>query len=63
MRLGWMWPGFEPTQDQFNASYAQMMKQIVARNAAVGMHTLLDMHQDCFSSLFCLYDGMRTRLQ
>lgn len=58
MRVGWMWSGFEPAQDQFNYTYAKMMQQVVANNAAAGIYSLLDAHQDCFSSKFCLYDGI-----
>jgi hypothetical protein len=34
------------------------MNKIVSNNAQAGIYSLLDTHQDCFSSKFCLYDGM-----
>lgn len=38
--------------------YVDIIKGIVAKMAARGVYTLLDMHQDVLSSEFCLYDGM-----
>lgn len=58
VRLGWMWSGVQPAAGVFNASYVAIIDGIVENLARRGIHTLLDMHQDGASSLFCLYDGL-----
>ena len=57
MRLGYMWSGYNPTSGYFNQTYVDTIQAIVAKMAARGVYTLLDMHEDCLSSKFCLYDG------
>eukprot|EP01126_Amoeba_proteus_P055817 TRINITY_DN6951_c0_g2_i3.p1 TRINITY_DN6951_c0_g2~~TRINITY_DN6951_c0_g2_i3.p1 ORF type:complete len:466 (-),score=64.19 TRINITY_DN6951_c0_g2_i3:49-1446(-) len=58
VRLGWMWSGFNPNPQEFNQTYYEIEKLIVDNFAEAGIYTLLDTHQDCFSSKFCLYDGI-----
>eukprot|EP00051_Salpingoeca_urceolata_P029767 m.7315 g.7315 ORF g.7315 m.7315 type:complete len:503 (+) comp2893_c0_seq2:2-1510(+) len=60
IRLGFMWSGAQPAPGPagFNATYYSIMKQMVADLASHGIYTMLDMHQDGFSSMFCLYDGI-----
>ena len=58
MRLGFMWSGYNPAPGVFNETYLEVIQQIVAKMADHGVYALLDMHQDCFSSSFCLYDGI-----
>eukprot|EP00050_Salpingoeca_kvevrii_P001294 m.166711 g.166711 ORF g.166711 m.166711 type:complete len:499 (-) comp10338_c0_seq5:67-1563(-) len=57
VRLGMMWSGAEPSENQFNASYYAVLDEIVERLAQRGMYTMFDVHQDGMSSYFCLYDG------
>ena len=53
LRLGVMWPGVEPLRRQYNETYLDQLDDIVTRAAAHGVYTLLDMHQDGLSELFC----------
>lgn len=53
VRLGTMWPGVEPSRGAYNASYVAELQRIVANGAQHGVYTLLDMHQDCLSEMFC----------
>ena len=57
VRVGFMWTGAEPTPGQFNMTYYEIMRSIVTNLADHGIYALLDVHQDCLSALFCLYDG------
>ena len=57
VRLMWSWTGLCPRPSYYNQTYAGVVKGIVARFAAHGIYTLLDMHEDVLSSDFCLYDG------
>jgi endoglycosylceramidase len=52
-RLGTMWPGAEPTQGNFNATYFRELKKIIAGAEQHGIYSLLDMHQDVLSEKFC----------
>ncbi|EGD73240.1 hypothetical protein PTSG_04956 [Salpingoeca rosetta] len=58
VRLGFMWSGAEPSEGNFNMTYYQTIDTIVAQLANHNIYTLLDVHQDGFSSKFCLYDGI-----
>eukprot|EP00045_Choanoeca_perplexa_P006291 m.53458 g.53458 ORF g.53458 m.53458 type:complete len:485 (-) comp13565_c0_seq2:83-1537(-) len=58
IRLGVMWSGAQPTASGFNQTYYDIIGEIVDNLAEAGMYTLFDMHQDGFSSKFCLYDGI-----
>ncbi len=58
IRLGWMWSGFEPQKGQFRDAYYNNQLAIVDALAEAGVHTLLDVHQDCLSSEFCSYNGV-----
>ena len=53
LRLGTMWPGVEPVRGQYNASYLEQLEKIVQMAAARGIYTLLDMHQDGLSEMYC----------
>lgn len=39
-------------------AYFNKLRAIVEAMAAQGIYTLLDVHQDCLSSRYCLYDGV-----
>ena len=58
LRLGFMWSGYNPSPGVFNRTYVDVIHSIVSAAAAHGIYTLLDMHEDVFSSRFCLYDGV-----
>lgn len=59
VRLGFMWPGLEPTRGQYNETYMQVMQKIVSLSAKYGIYILLDMHQDAFSRMLCV-EGLPT---
>ena len=59
VRLGFMWPGMEPTRGKYNETYMQVMQHIVSLSAKYGIYVLLDMHQDAFSRMLCV-EGMPT---
>jgi endoglycosylceramidase len=58
LRLGFMWSGYNPAPGVFNQTYMATIKTIIGQAAAHNVSVILDMHQDCFSSNFCLYDGV-----
>ena len=58
LRLGFMWSGYNPAPGIFNKTYIDTIHSIIERASRHGIYVLLDMHQDCFSSNFCLYDGV-----
>ena len=53
-----MWSGYNPAPGIFNKTYIDTIHSIIERASRHGIYVLLDMHQDCFSSNFCLYDGV-----
>eukprot|EP00931_Biecheleriopsis_adriatica_P023946 TRINITY_DN15012_c0_g1_i2.p1 TRINITY_DN15012_c0_g1~~TRINITY_DN15012_c0_g1_i2.p1 ORF type:complete len:685 (+),score=124.34 TRINITY_DN15012_c0_g1_i2:75-2129(+) len=53
LRLGVMWPGYEPERGSYNETYLDEVDRIVRLAADHGIYTLLDMHQDGFSEHFC----------
>jgi len=57
IRLGMMLPGYVPQRGQYNETYIQVIEDIVNKAATYGIYTLLDMHQDVLSPLFCV-EGM-----
>ena len=59
VRLGFMWPGLEPTRGIYNETYMQVMQRIVSLSANYGIYVLLDMHQDAFSRMLCV-EGLPT---
>lgn len=63
IRLGTMWSGLEPEEGKFNQTYLDILSEIVNQAGKYGIHTILDMHQDVFSSTACYpkascYDGI-----
>jgi endoglycosylceramidase len=53
MRLGTMWPGVVPSRDQVNSTYLDVMTNLTAMASSFGIFSLLDFHQDTFSTKFC----------
>lgn len=53
VRLGVMWPGVEPQRGQVNQTYIEIIQTLVRKLHAAGLVTLLEFHQDLFSSRFC----------
>ena len=62
IRLGFMWSGAEPAENNFNMTYYDIVGDIVDSLSKHGISVLLDIHQDVLSSKFCLYDGAPTWL-
>ncbi len=58
VRLGSMWTGAQPTEEGFNHTYINILKDIVTKLNKYGMYALLDMHQDVISSALGSYDGV-----
>jgi endoglycosylceramidase len=58
LRLGAMWSGVYPQQGRVNVSYINVLQEIVEKSASYGIYSLLDMHQDVFSSKYAMYDGI-----
>lgn len=46
VRLGCMWSGVMPDEDQVNQTYIEIIKKIVQDYGQQGIYTILDMHQD-----------------
>jgi len=57
VRLGYMWPGVEPTRGNYNETYLKVVENMVKLSAKYGIYILLDMHQDVMSRKFCV-EGM-----
>ena len=53
IRLGLMWPGAEPHQQQFNQTYFDTIRSIIDKAYQYGIYTILDMHQDVMAEQFC----------
>lgn len=53
IRLGVMWPGAEPQQDQYNLTYYNTIRSIIDKAYGYGIYTILDMHQDVLAEQFC----------
>ncbi|KAJ5067604.1 cellulase [Anaeramoeba ignava] len=53
VRLGVMWPGVEPEEGVYNATYLATMRKIVDLLGANGIYSIVDMHQDVLSPKFC----------
>ena len=52
IRLGVMWPGAEPQQDQYNLTYYNTIRSIIDKAYGYGIYTILDMHQDVLAEQF-----------
>ncbi|CAF1355713.1 unnamed protein product [Didymodactylos carnosus] len=53
-----MWSGLEPSPNQYDENYLNIMKQIVELLQKYGIYVLLDMHQDVLSTRVGSYDGI-----
>uniref|UniRef100_A0A6B2L361 Glycoside hydrolase family 5 domain-containing protein n=1 Tax=Arcella intermedia TaxID=1963864 RepID=A0A6B2L361_9EUKA len=53
IRLGMMWPGAEPQRGTFDLNYFKSIEDIVSLSQKYNISTLLDMHQDSLSQLYC----------
>jgi endoglycosylceramidase len=52
VRLGIIWAGVEPEPGVINYAYLDSIEQTVQTLASQGIYTVLDMHQDSYSSVF-----------
>lgn len=53
VRLGVMWPGVMPSQDEVNITYLAELEKLVNSLGEYGIYTMLDMHQDLLSAYYC----------
>ena len=53
VRLGVMWPGVEPTQGSYNATYLDEIEVIVNHLKEHNIYVILDFHQDLLHRKFC----------
>ena len=53
-----MWSGVEPEPQKYNATYLDVMKNIIELLELNHIFVLLDMHQDILSSQTGGYDGV-----
>ena len=53
-----MWSGVEPQPQKYNATYLDVMKNIIELLESNHIFVLLDMHQDILSSQTGGYDGL-----
>ena len=53
VRLGVLWVGVEPTRNQVNQTYLDVMLSIVDRLQQNNIYTMVDGHQDVWSRQFC----------
>ncbi|CAF0879721.1 unnamed protein product [Adineta ricciae] len=58
VRLGMMWSGVEPEPQKYNATYLDVIKNIIELLQLNHIFVLLDMHQDILSSQTGGYDGV-----
>jgi len=52
VRLGVMWAYVEPTPNQYNEQYLNQIASIIKMLAAQGIYTIIDFHEDEYSSIF-----------
>ena len=53
IRLGILWNAYEVAPNVFNESYLDGIENITNYYYKYGIMTILDMHQDCWSTLYC----------
>ena len=53
IRLGVMWPGFEPRMNEYNFDYLRLINETVYKMGKRGIYTVLDFHQDLLSPKLC----------
>ena len=58
VRLGFHWHMVEPTPGQYDMNYVNEIVSFVDRLNRSGIHAIMDMHQDCWSPLFCDAHGI-----
>ena len=58
LRLGFHWHMIERTPGQYNMTYINILIDFVDRLNKHNVHVILDMHQDCWSPLYCGAHGL-----
>ena len=58
VRLGVMWAGLMPSENQINQTYLNEIKHIINLLGEHDIYVLIDLHQDMMSSKFNSYDGV-----
>lgn len=60
IRLGFLWNAYETAPGVFNEEYMDGIENLTKVFWEYGMMTMLDMHQDLWSPLFCGGHGIPT---
>eukprot|EP00731_Ephydatia_muelleri_P021992 Em0014g583a len=58
VRLGFLWHMVEPAAGQYNGTYVQEIVDFIAKLNDYDIYVILDMHQDCWSPLYCNSHGI-----
>lgn len=58
MRVGWVWGLLEVAPGVYNQTYLAGLRHTVRTLAAAGIRSILDMHQDVWSGLYCGEHGV-----
>ena len=58
VRVGFQWHMVEPRAGKYNETYIQSLVDYIALLNGSGVHVILDMHQDCWSPLYCHDHGV-----
>ena len=58
VRVGFQWHMVEPEAGVYNETYINSLVEYVSLLNQSGVHVILDMHQDCWSPLYCHSHGV-----
>ena len=58
VRVGFQWHMVEPETGVYNETYIRSLVDYISLLNSSGVHVILDMHQDCWSPLYCHSHGI-----
>ena len=58
VRVGFQWHMVEPETGVYNETYIKTLVDYISLLNQSGIHVILDMHQDCWSPLYCHSHGV-----
>ena len=58
VQVGFQWHMVEPQAGVYNETYIQSLVDYISLLNSSGVHVILDMHQDCWSPLYCHSHGV-----
>jgi endoglycosylceramidase len=58
IRVGFQWHMVEPETGHYNETYIESLVDYISLLNGSGIHVILDMHQDCWSPLYCHSHGI-----